>query len=105
MALNFNKAIQIIANRALKSPVQTKWYSKYQLNPGSIKPPFVLPLEVISELYLEKNKHQKLTFLKRKKNLEKSATCAKKNTAREVSSFVMMNQNASLWAYDLIDSC
>ena len=39
-----------------------------------------------------------------KKSLEKSADFAKKNTARRVSFFAMMNQGVCLWTYHLIDS-
>lgn len=38
-------------------------------------------------------------FWKQKEDLEKSATYAKKNTARRTSFFVMMNQGACLWAW------
>lgn len=60
--MTFNKSIQIIANRALLR-AQFRPSGIQNINSGPVKPPFVLPLELVSELYLEKNKQQKMTFL------------------------------------------
>jgi len=59
------------------------------INSGSVKPPFVLPLELVSELYLEKNKHQKLTFLEAEEEPGKiSHMCKEKYSKR---SFFLCN--------------
>ena len=44
-----------MVNRALYGLILSKPYSKYQLSSSSIKPPFVLPLELVIKLYLEKD--------------------------------------------------
>lgn len=53
--LSFDRGIQIRANRAPDSTVLIKWYLRYRLNSGSVKSSFEMPLELVSEVYLEKN--------------------------------------------------
>lgn len=67
---------------------------KYQLNSGSTKPPFVLPLEQVTELYLEKNKLQELTFLEAEEKPGKISHAHKESTVRRVSVIVMISQGA-----------
>ena len=63
LGLCFARSIQVIADGALYGPIQSKLYSKYQLSSGSIKSPFVPPLELVTEPHLEKDKLQELTFV------------------------------------------
>lgn len=88
-------ALRLWFNRVPQGPTQSKQYSKYQLNSCSSKPPFVLPLELATELYFEKNKLQALTLLEVKEEPGKISYVCKENYSKK-SFFVMMNQGACL---------
>lgn len=78
-----------MANRALYGPVQTKRYPRPQLNLGFAKSPFDLPLELVSEVYLDKNKCQKVVFLKAEEKPGKISHVCKEKYNKE--SFFLCN--------------